>query len=425
MFPRRAKFVDDKPARRPSRDRPPHVALIIETSTSYGRRLFQGISHYIRVNGPWSVYLEQRSIYDPPPPWLKKWDGDGIISRAAYPEIAQLVRNLRIPTVDLNEQVLGLGLPLIFNDHEAIGRMAADHLLERGFRRFAFLGHPGIYWSEGRLRGFRRAVEVVGSTCEEHRGTGKTLRRYHQRSWEKEMEQVAAWVRGLPKPVGIMAANDFRAVQLLDACRRVGVAVPEEAAVIGVDNEDVACQMASPPLSSVVPDALHIGYEAAALLDTLMQRRSPPYRELYVPPVGIVTRRSTEATALSDPLVAEAMQFIRNGALQGIGVNDVLRRLVVSRSTLQRRFHQALHRTIYDAILAERLRKIKELLVETGLDRSAIAARTGFRHPEYLSHVFHKETGLTLRNYRRKYSALRERSSNSFGKNDDQSTRST
>jgi LacI family transcriptional regulator len=387
----------------------PHVALIIETSTSYGRRLFQGISHYIRVNGPWSVYLEQRSIYDPPPPWLKNWDGDGVISRAAYPEIARLVRNLRIPTVDLNEQVLGLELPLIFNDHEAIGRMAAEHLLERGFRQFAFLGHPGIYWSEGRSRGFRQTVEAVGCTFQEYRGTGKTLRRYHQRSWEQEMEQVAAWVRTLPKPVGIMAANDFRAVQLLDACRRGGVAVPEEAAVIGVDNEEVACQMASPPLSSVIPDALHIGYEAAALLDILMKRQKPPYRELYVPPVGIVTRRSTEATAISDPLVAEAMQFIRNNALQGIDVDDVLRRLVVSRSNLQRRFRQTLHCTIHDAILAERLRKVKELLMETTLDRHAIAARTGFRHPEYLSHVFQKYTRLTLRDYRRKYSALREK----------------
>jgi LacI family transcriptional regulator len=396
--------------RRRQRVAPPHVSLIIETSTSYGRRLFCGIGHYLQVNGPWSVYVEQRSIYDPPPPWLKNWDGDGIISRAAYREIAELVLELKIPTVDLNEQVTGLGLPLIFNDHPAIGRMAAEHLLERGFTQFAFIGHPGIYWSENRLRGFRETVEAAGWHCEEFRAGGKTLRRYHQRSWEKEMEQVAEWVRALPKPAGLMACNDFRAVQLLDACRRAGVAVPEEVAVIGVDDEEVACQMANPPLSSVVPDAVHIGFEAAALLDLLMKKKKPPYNELYVPPTGIVARRSTDATAISDPTVAAAMRFIRERACSGIDVGDVLAHLAVSRSTLQRRFERLLHRSIHDALLAERLRKVKELLIETTLSREEIAIRTGFAHPEYLSAVFKEHNGITLREFRQQQSkALADR----------------
>lgn len=387
-------------SRRNSRTRPPHVSLIIETSTSYGRRLFHGIGHYLQVNGPWSVYVEQRSIYDPPPPWLKSWDGDGIISRAAYPEIAQLVRTLNIPTVDLNEQVTGLGLPLIFNDHFAIGRMAAEHLLERGFTQFAFIGHPGIYWSENRLRGFRETVEAAGWPCDEFRPTGKTLRRYHQRSWEKEIDEVAQWVRALPKPAGLMACNDFRAIQLLDACRRAEVAVPEEVAVIGVDDEEVACQLSNPPLSSVVPNAVHIGFEAAALLDLLMKKKKSPYRELYVPPIGIVSRRSTDAMAISDPTVATAMRFIRERACDGIDVSDVLAHLAVSRSTLQRRFDRVLQRSIHDAIIGERLRKVKELLVETTLSREEITRRTGFSHPEYLSAVFKEHNRLTLRDFR-------------------------
>jgi len=389
--------------RRKARSQPPHVSLIIETSTSYGRRLFRGIGHYLQVNGPWSVYVEQRSIYDPPPPWLKNWDGDGIVSRAAYREIAELVLKLKIPTVDLNEQVTGLGLPLIFNDHPAIGRMAAAHLLERGFTQFAFIGHPGIYWSEMRLLGFRQTVAAAGWPCEEFRESGTTLRRYHQRSWEKEMEQVAEWVRALPKPAGLMACNDFRAVQLLDACRRAEVAVPEEIAVIGVDDEEVACQMANPPLSSVVPNAVHIGFEAAALLDMLMKKQKPPYRELYVPPTGIVARRSTDATAISDPTVAGAMRFIREHACAGIDVGDVLAHLAVSRSTLQRRFHCILHRSIHDAILAERLRKVKELLTETTLSRDEIARCSGFSHPEYLSTVFREHNGVALMEFRQKY----------------------
>ncbi len=257
--------------------------------------------------------------------------------------------------------------------------MAAEHLLERGFSHFGFIGHPGINWSEGRHEGFLAAIAAAGYACDEYRGAGKTLRRYHQRSWEKEADEVAAWVRALPKPVGIMACNDFRAVQLLDACRRAEVAVPEEAAVIGVDDEDVACEMANPPLSSVVTNALHVGYEAASMLDGLMRGRRPPSLELCLPPTGIVARRSTDIMAITDPLVATAMQFIRQHACDGINVNDLLRHLPAARSVLQRRFKQLLNRTIHDAILGERIRKVKELLAETPLSLAEIAQRHRFR----------------------------------------------
>ena len=383
-----------------TRSGPPHVALIVETSTVFGRRVLRGVSLFLRENGPWSIYVEQRSIYDPAPPWLKDWRGDGIISRAAYPELAQLVVRTKIPTIDLQEQVLGLGLPRIINDNRAIGQMAAEHLLERGFVHFGFIGHPGISWSEDRHDGFLRTVAAAGHTCDEYRGAGKTLRRYHQRSWEKEADDVAAWVRALAKPVGIMACNDFRAVQLLDACRRADVAVPEEAAVIGVDDEDVACEMANPPLSSVVTNALHIGYEAASMLDSLMRGRRLTSRELHLPPTGIITRRSTDIMAITDPLVASAMQLIRQHAFDGINVNDLLRHLPAARSVLQRRFKKSLQMTIHDAIFAERIRKIKELLAETTLSLAEIAQRTGFVHTEYLSTVFKQKTGATATQYR-------------------------
>lgn len=377
------------------------MALLVETSTSFGRRLLRGVAHYLRENGPWSVYLEQRSIYDPAPPWLKRWDGDGIISRAAYPEIARQVVRLRVPTVDLNEQVLGLGLPLIFNDHRKIGLLAAEHLLERGFTHFGYLGHPGVFWSDERREGFAAHVQSAGYACDEYRGEGRTLPRYHQRSWEKEMDEVAEWLRGLAKPAGVMACNDFRAVQLLDACRRAGVAVPEQVAVIGVDDETVACSLAHPPLSSVVPDAVNMGYEAAAMLDALMAGRAPVCPQRYIPPLGVITRQSTDIFAIHDPAVAAALRFIREHACDGIKVEDVLDHLVTSRSALQRRFKRELGRSIHDAIIDTRIARVKNLLAQTDLSREEIAARTGFAYPEYLSNVFHQRTGKTLSMYRR------------------------
>lgn len=394
--------VSSKPRerRRISRADPPHIALIIETSTSFGRRLIRGVAQYARENGPWSVYLEQRSIYDPAPPWLKTWEGDGVISKAAYPELAKIVVDTRIPTVDLNEQVLGLGLPVIYNDNEAIGQLAAEHLLDRSFEHFGFLGHPGIHWSDHRRKGFEATVQLSGCECDVYASKQRALRRYQHKSWEVEMTSMTRWVKGLPKPVGVMAANDFCAVQVLDACRRASVSVPEEMAVIGVDNESVAGELASPPLSSVVPNAERMGYEAAALLDRLMQGKATDQKSLLIPPVSVVTRQSTDIMAITDSDVAAAVCFIRRHACDGINSLDVVRESAVSRSVLQRRFRTLLGRSIHDMIMAVRIERTKQLISQTELSLQAISDRVGIPHVEYLSAVFKKQTNQTVTEYR-------------------------
>lgn len=386
--------------RTPRQRTTPHVALIIETSLAYGRGVLRGVARFGREHQPWSVYLEQRSLYDPAPPWLADWKGDGIISRASSPEIARSIAALGIPTVDLNEEVAGLGLPLIYNDHNAIGRLAAEHFLERGFRHFGFIGYDDIAWSGHRHSGFAGAVKERGFDCSGYRWTKPADSRDRLPHWEKEIAAVARWLKQLPKPAGVMACNDFRGVQLIDACRRAGIAVPEEVAVVGVDNEEVACELANPPLTSVVPDAERIGYEAAKLLDQLMQGKEPAQRELAVPPRGMVTRQSTDVTAIEDATVAAAMHFIRKHACDGIGVEDVLDTLTVSRSVLQRRFRATLGRSVHEAILGAKLDRVKRLLVETDLPLPDIAARTGFKHSEYLSVVFKKRVGETASAWR-------------------------
>ena len=395
--------TSSKPKRRHrvSRTAPPHVALIIETSTSFGRSLIRGVAQYARENGPWSVYLEQRSIYDPAPPWLATWKGDGIISKAAYPELAKIVVNTGIATVDLNEQVLGLGLPTIYNDNEAIGRLAAEHLVERSFEKFGFLGHPGIYWSDHRRKGFESTINAFGFECDVYSSKQRQLRRYRHKSWENEMVNMTRWVKSLPKPVGVMAANDFCAVQILDACRRGSVPVPEHVAVIGVDNESVAGELANPPLSSVVPNAKQMGYEAAALLDRMMQGKAIDQDSTFIPPVGVVTRKSTDIMAITDKDVAMAACFIRRHACDGINSYDVVRESAMSRSVLQRRFRTVLGRSIHDMIVATRMDRAKQLLRHTDLSLQDIADRVGIPHVEYLSTVFKKQTNQTVTEYRK------------------------
>lgn len=391
------------PRRRRARRGPPHVALIVETSLAYGRGLLKGIGRYIRENGPWFVYLEQRSLYDPVPPWLEGWSGDGIISRASDPRMASRVARTGLPLVDLNEEVQELGPPLVTNDHHQIGRLAAEHFLERGFTRFAYLGHPGLDWSHRRLEGFADTVKRLGHTVDVY-GPGRAGRRATPPSWEDEFEHVIAWVRRLPHPVGVMACNDFRAIQLLDACHGAGVAIPEQVAVIGVDNEDVASELCNPPLTSIVPDSERIGYQAAEALDHLMRGETPPERERCLPARGIVTRQSTDITAIDDPDVQAALQLIRQHACDGLTVQEILEKVHVSRSALQRRFRRLLGSSIHETITRFKLERVQELLRETELSIPEIAHRSGFRHGEYLSTIFKKKTGQTATAYRERYS---------------------
>jgi LacI family transcriptional regulator len=381
----------------------PHVALIVETSTAYGRAILSGISQYIREHGPWTVYIEQRSLQDPAPPWLDRWAGDGIIARASTPQSARKLAKIGVPTIDLNDQVRGLGLPQIHSDHAAIARLAADHLIDRGFRHFAYFGFPIFEWSVRRQESFTTHVRAAGHHVHE----GLPARRVHwshqQASWEDEIEDVARWVKRLPKPLGIMAGNDIRGIQMLDACRRAGVAVPEEVAVVGVDNEELVCLLAYPPLSSVIPDAYRVGYESAATLDQMMKGKKVTEMLRLIPPLSVATRQSSDVTAIANPCLASALQFIRESACQGIGVDDVLTHLSVSRSSLQRLFKNELGQTILGAITAVRIQRIKQLLSETDLSLAEIAARVGFSYVEYLSTSFRRETGQSPSVYRRRF----------------------
>jgi LacI family transcriptional regulator len=383
----------------------PHVALLVETSMAYGREILHGVARYVRENGPWTVYIEQRSLQDPTPPWLESWDGDGIIwsESGDSPLRSRLVRRLGIPIVDLNEQKPGPRRPHLCSDHAAIGFLAAGHLLDRGFTHFAFFGYPGFVWSNLSFRGFAAAVRAAGYTCSKYHRAQRVSWGHQLPSWEAEMDRVSHWIAALPKPLGLMACNDFRGVQALDACRRAGVAVPEEVAVIGADNEVLACELAYPPLSSVIPDCRSIGYEAARLLDRLMKGERGPISCLQIAPLGIVTRQSTDIIAIEDRCVAEAMRFIREHVGEGIGVEEVLEHVSVSRTWLQRRFRAALGRSIHEAIAEERLRRVKQLLIETELSLESIAKRSGFSYPAYMSTVFRQATGSTLSAYRRQH----------------------
>jgi len=305
------------------------------------------------------------------------------------------LRNVPVPIVDVSAARLIPSLPWFETDDGAVANIACDHLLERGFKHFGFAGDARFNWSHWRCEHFLNSVRAAGRTCSVYEPPAGA----HADN-EEQVEDLAKWIRSLPKPVGIMACYDFRGQQALDACRRLGVAVPDEVAVIGVDNDELLCELSDPPLSSVILNTHRTGYEAAALLDQMIAGRSVKGETHLIPPLGIATRQSTDVLVIEDRNVARALQFIRLHACEGIQVKDVLRAAPQSRTLLENRFKRLIGRTPHEEILRVRLDRVKELLVETNLSLEQIAERTAFAHVEYLSVAFRREIGIPPSQFR-------------------------
>jgi LacI family transcriptional regulator, galactose operon repressor len=381
----------------------PRVALLIESSRAYGRGTLLGIAKYIREHGQWSVFLQERSLDDVAPLWLKDWEGDGILARVENQTMARAIHRLKVPAVDLRYLLPDLDMPSVRIDDDAATRLAYEHLRGRGFQHFAFCGFNGADYSDIRRDSFAQRVADAGLRChiyvDPHPPQKTTTLKYEEQGLT-DGERVARWLKELPKPIGLMACNDIRGQQVLNACRSVRIAVPDEVAVIGVDNDEVLCDLSDPPLSSVIPNSERIGYEAAALLDQMMAGKKAPTAPLVIEPAGILTRRSTDVLAIEDRHIAAAVRFIREHACEGIDVGNLLKAVPLSRSTLERRFAKVLGRSPKEEILRVRLNRAKQLLAETDFPLALVAEKVGLEHTEYLSVIFKKKTGMTPAHFR-------------------------
>jgi LacI family transcriptional regulator len=375
-----------------------HVALLIETSGSYGRGLLRGVSKYNRERGGWSTYFHPHGLGDPPPPWLRNWRGDGILARIDTPEIAQLLLKSGVPVVNLRGTVAELPFPYVGPDHDQIAKLAAEHLMERGLKNFAFCGkpagiHPGL---DERGTTFAEVVRQSGGNCEVFPADCPV----DEDNWEMEQERLAKWLHSLAKPVGVMACNDERGLQVLDACRRCSAAVPDEIAVIGADNDEHLCDLSIPPLTSVDVNAENIGYTAAALLDQMMQGIKPPEMAQRLAPRGIFTRLSTDTVASDDDEVNRTLRYIRENSCQGLRVVDVLAYMGMSRASLQQRLKRIIGRTIHEEIERVRLARVKELLLSPEMTIKQVARATGFSSVQYMTRVFRAALAETPARYR-------------------------
>ncbi len=402
IFTQSVSFARAMSSRRKSHP-PKRVAFAFPFGRAFVEDLVHAIHAHARACEPW-VFTRFPERLSPSLDWLKAWDGDGAFVLLSTHEDARLARALPFPVVNLTAYFPDPGVPTVTMDHAAIGRLAARHLLERRFRHFGFYGSGELWFSQLRRQGFVETVRQHGAPCAVLEANSNIA---SGRTWMRQQLKLEQWLRALRSPVGIMASTDLRANMLLETCRSIGRRVPDEVAVIGVDNDPVICGYAQPPLSSVARDDRRAGELAAGLLADLMAGRRVRSGPVFVAPAEVVARQSTETMAVDDPVLAGLVQHVRDHVGEQFGVERLLAITHGSRRSLETRFQRQLGLPPGAFITGLRLKHAeKTLAANPRLPLSQVAAACGFSDLRHFRMVFRRRNGCSPAEHRRKLLGL-------------------
>ena len=385
------------------------ILLLVETSRVFGRGVIQGISRYAKERTRWLFHYQDRGIREGLSPWLRNWQGDGIITRSSTPALAKVFDQLRCPVVEL----LGDGSSLcaeVRTDESLTAELAVDHLRQQGYDKLAFYSFANSWWTAARRDAFAEAVRARKTNGLIFPGAFRG-RNVPYPSWKQAYETpLLRWLDRLPKPVGIWTVADSQAIRILEACRQLNLRVPAEVGILGTTNDELVCGLLSPSLSSIDLNPQEIGYKAAALLDAKMKKRGKQRlirgrleTSILVPPLRVVSRESSERLTVIDPDLDQAMKIIRREAEHGLTVDELAAELLLSRSTLERRFREYFQCSPSQQINHVRIERAKSLLRETAWPVSVVGQRTGFASPENFVRFFRRLVGDTPRNYRNSF----------------------
>lgn len=380
------------------------VALLIETSREYGRGLLAGIAEYSRIHGPWAfqrmpLFYVTRMSAQKQLLLLKTWKPDGIIARDT--EVTEKILSLGIPMIVASAgKKPQPGFPNIYTDNKALGRIAAEHLLNLGLKHFGYVGFNNLWWSNERARFFVERLSEAGFKAK--------LFEYPKKSREyllkNEQRLLSVWLKNLEKPLGLLTCNDDCGQQVIEASKMAGIRVPNELAVLGIDNDQLICELSDIPLSSVGLATKKAGYDTAKLLAKMMGGKEKCAETIVVQPANVVARRSTEILAINDLEVLKVVEFIRDHSNSLIQIDDVISVTSLSRRTLQERFLKELGHSIGDEISRFRVEQIMRMLTETNMSILHIARSFGYYNADHIARYFRRATGMTLLAYRKQYS---------------------
>lgn len=389
----------------------PKIISLVIPSREYDRGLLRGVVKYAHLHGPWAFYMEVLFSWTPGMDRielfhrLKNWGANGIIMRETK-EIEKIIA-MGLPTIvfpydPCNQAYAKEDIPnlsFIIADNTEVGKMGAEHLLERGFQRFAYCGFDDTYWSQKRRESFCKRIAEAGFEAYVYERPQPRMQPF----CDEEQTLLANWLKSLPRAVGLMASSDYLSQQVIEACKITGLDIPEDIAILGVTNDDLYCDLSDPPLSSVALNLERAGYEAAELLDKLMAGEKVANQRVIVRPTHIVTRQSTDILAIEDRDVAEAVRFIRQHAREMLRVDDVVDEVALSRRVLERRFRKVLGRSVHDEIRRVRVEQVCQMLLETNLSVSQIASALGYPGVDHIARYFQREKGMSLLAYRKQY----------------------
>ena len=375
------------------------VAVLVPTASQWGRGVIEGIQNFVRKEGPWELFVEARGeneeLFLP-----EGWDGDGVIARIQGVKMARALKRAQLAVVNVSRiRLRGFDFPRVCTDLSAVARVAVDHFLDRGFRSFGYFSLRRASYVLDHRRAFSACLQQQGLQCAVYSGNSGSKQ---SSDWQSDLVGTAAWLESLPKPVGIFTWNASSGRQLLRGAERAGLSVPEDVALLSGVDDDLLCELPGIPISGIAGATQTIGHEAATVLKQLFSSKANTRRDWLIPPLGVVTRQSTDTLAIPDQTLASAVRFIRDHAAQPIQVQDVLNHVAVSRRSLERMFGRVLKRTPAQEIRRVHFERAKHLLEQTDLFEPDIAAASGYGSTEYMVYVFGKELGLTPLQYRKR-----------------------
>ncbi len=377
------------------------VLLLTDFSSGYSRNLLKGIVQYSEVYGPWIFYrmpLYYRELHgdEGVVKWAEEWGADAIIAQLSDVKI-DILRKLNIPVIVQNYKERNEGISNLTGDYFGTGVLAGEFFLQKGYKSFCYYGYNNTVWMRERGDGFRETVEKKGYQVYFYEENARA------EEWNFDAETVGEWLNRLPKPVALFACDDYHALQITEVCKINNIDIPGEIAILGVDNDDLLCNISDPPLSSIELDILNGGFAAGRLLHQFIMKRAVPPVDIVIKPIRVVSRRSTEQFAVSDKHIGYVLKHIESHCTTQLSVKDILPLVPLSRRGLEKSFKRETGITIYQYIQRKRIEKFCDLLETSDIPLTEAAASSGFTDYKNVSRIFMKSKGITPSRYRKKY----------------------
>jgi LacI family transcriptional regulator len=383
-----------------------HIVLMVDASRAYGRGICRGVADFAESRADWLILPHERPELNDLPDWLRTSRVDGFIAYIPNRKLYRRISALRVPAVDVHGRCRAALIPVIESDAQVIASLALQFFLKSGFQHLAYCGYPSVFFSDQREEAFRSQAAALGRTAQTYAPAslpqvGEDLYQFEKGTATHEAE-LATWLRSLPKPVGLLACNDIRGQQVINACREAEIRVPEEMAVLGVDNDEIICRLCRPTLSTIEPDVERIGRLAGELIAAQLDGQSVE-SSYQVPPRRVVERQSSDIVVADHPLVVNAARRIRDRDGAEVSVEQICEAVGTSRSTLDKLFLTHLGRSVAGEMTRIRVQRSQGLLLSSDLPLAEIARRCGFSSATYFCRFFKRIAGQTPDSYRQSW----------------------